>query len=149
MVGKSFNCLKSSLAVLIDLLPQTKPSTLPTVKSRATQIQHLDFFSDKALELIDLNQRTALPLGLVDWYCPAAWTSQRERVLWCTPRILPMALSQSPTGYSFWACSLRVGSLPLRSVWRVSTSLAAVALSPSILAKEDVVWMSAVRTLHR
>ena len=81
MVGKPFQCLKSFLAVLIDLLPQTKPSTLPIVESSATQIQHLDFFSDKALELIDLNQRTALPLGLVDWYCPAAWTSQRERVL--------------------------------------------------------------------
>ena len=67
MVGKSLNCLKSSLAVLIDLLPQTEPSTLPTVVSIATQIQHLDFFSDKAAEFIDLNQGTGLRLWLVDW----------------------------------------------------------------------------------
>ena len=51
--------------------------------------------------------------------CPAAWTSQRETVLWCTLRILPIALSPSPSSYSFWACSLRVESLPLRSVWKV------------------------------
>ena len=66
MVGKPFNCLKSSLAVLIDLLPQTKPSTLPTVESIAIQIQHLDFFSDKAAEFIDLNQGAGFRLGLVD-----------------------------------------------------------------------------------
>jgi len=56
MVGKLFNCLKSPLAVLIDLLPQTKPSTLPKVESIASQIQHLDFFSDKAAEFVDLNK---------------------------------------------------------------------------------------------
>ena len=67
MVGKPFNCLKSPPAVLIDLLPQTKPSTLPTVESIATQIKHLDFFSDKAAEFIDLNQGASLSLGLVDW----------------------------------------------------------------------------------
>jgi hypothetical protein len=66
VVGKPFHCLKSSLAVLIDLLPQTKPSTLPTVESIATQIQHLDFFSDKAAEFIDLNQGAGFRLGLVD-----------------------------------------------------------------------------------
>ena len=53
--------------LLIDLLPQTKPSTLPTVESIATQIQHLYFFSDKAAEFIDLNKGTSLRLGLVDW----------------------------------------------------------------------------------
>ena len=67
MVGKPLNCLKSPLAVLIDLLPQTKPSTLPTVEPIATQIQHLDFFSDKAAEFIDLNEGAGLRLGLVDW----------------------------------------------------------------------------------
>ena len=67
MVGKSFNYLKSFLAVLIDLLPQTKPSTLPTVESIATQIQHLDFFSDKAAEFIYLNEGAGLRPGLVDW----------------------------------------------------------------------------------
>ena len=67
MVGKSFNCLKSPLAFLIDLLPQTKPSTLPTVESIATQIQHLDFFSDKAAESIDLNKGASLRLGLINW----------------------------------------------------------------------------------
>jgi hypothetical protein len=66
VVGKPFHCLKSSLAVLIDLLPQTKPSTLPTVESSTTQIQHLDFFSDKAAEFIDLNQGAGFRLGLVD-----------------------------------------------------------------------------------
>ena len=72
MVGKSFNCLKSSLAVLIDLLPQTKPSTLPKVESIAIQIQHLDFFRDKAAEFIDLNQGAGLHLGLVDWQLPSS-----------------------------------------------------------------------------
>ena len=67
MVGKPFNCLKSNPAVLIDLLPQTKPSTLPTVESIATQIQHLDFFGDKAAEFIDLNEGAGLRPGLVDW----------------------------------------------------------------------------------
>jgi len=67
MVGKPFNCLKSPLAVLIDQLPQTKPSTLPTVESTATQIQHFDFFSDRAAEFIDLNKGASLSLRLVDW----------------------------------------------------------------------------------
>ena len=53
--------------LLIDLLQQTKPSTLPTVESIATQIQHLDFFSDKAVEFIDLNERAGLRTGLIDW----------------------------------------------------------------------------------
>ena len=61
----------------------------------------------------------ALVLGWSTGNCPAAWTSQQERVLWCTPRIQPMALSPSPSRYSFWACSLKAGSLPLRSVWKV------------------------------
>ncbi len=71
MVGKFLNCVKSSLAVLIDLLSQTKPSTLPTVELIAVQIQHLDFFSDKAAEFIDLNQETGSRLGLVDWWLPS------------------------------------------------------------------------------
>ena len=53
--------------LLIDLLPQTKPSTPPTVESIATQIQHLDFFSDKAAEFIDLNEGEGLRPGLIDW----------------------------------------------------------------------------------
>ena len=67
MVGKSFNCLKSSVAVLMDLQPQTKPGILLTVESIATQIQHLKSFTDKAGEFIDLNEGAGLPLGLVDW----------------------------------------------------------------------------------
>ena len=54
MVGRSFNCLKSSLAVLIDLLPQKKQSTLLKVESIATQNQHLDFLSYKAAEFSEL-----------------------------------------------------------------------------------------------
>ena len=53
--------------LLIDLLPQTKPSTLPTVESITTQIQHLDFFSDKAAEFIDLNEGAGLRPELIDW----------------------------------------------------------------------------------
>ena len=53
--------------LLIDLLPQTKPSTLPTVESIATQIQHLDFFSDKAAEFIDLNEGAGLRPELINW----------------------------------------------------------------------------------
>ena len=81
MVGNPLNCLKSFLAVLIEQLPHTKPSTLPTVESIATQFQHLDFFSDKAAEFIDLNKGTILRLGLSTGSCPAAWTSQQEMVL--------------------------------------------------------------------
>ena len=61
----------------------------------------------------------ALVLGWSTGSRPAAWTSQRETILWCTPRIRPMALSPSPSRYSFWACSLKAGSLPLRIVWKV------------------------------
>lgn len=63
--------LERFLAALIDLLLQTKPSTLPTVELIAVQIQHLDFFSDKAAEFIDLNQGTGSRLGLVDWWLPS------------------------------------------------------------------------------
>ena len=61
----------------------------------------------------------AFVLGWLTGNCPAAWTSQRETVLWCTPRILPMALSPSPLRYSFWAYSLRAVFLTLRIVWKV------------------------------
>ena len=62
----------------------------------------------------------ACVLGWLTGSCPAAWTSQRETILWCTARILPiMALSHNPSRYSFWACSLRARSLPLSSVWKV------------------------------
>jgi len=52
---------------LIDLLPQTKPSTVPTAESITTQLQHLDFFSDKAAEFIDLNEGAGLRPELIDW----------------------------------------------------------------------------------
>ena len=81
MVGKSLNCLKSSLAFLIDLLPQTKPSTLPTVESIATQIEHFDFFSDKGASSSTSIKEQAFVLGWSTGSCPAAWTSQRETVL--------------------------------------------------------------------
>ena len=57
--------LERFLAALIDLLLQTKPSTLPKVESIPTQVHHLDFFSDKAAEFIDFNQGTGLRVRLV------------------------------------------------------------------------------------
>ena len=44
---------------------------------------------------------------------------------------------------------LESGVLPSAKSKGSSTSLAAVALASSILAKEDVVWISTVRALHR
>jgi len=52
--------LEKPLAVLIDLPPQTKPSTLPTEEPSATQICHFDFFSDKIAKFIDLNEGSRL-----------------------------------------------------------------------------------------
>jgi len=52
---------------LIDLLPQTKPGALPTAESIATQLQHLDFFSNKAAEFIHLYGGSDLRLWLTDW----------------------------------------------------------------------------------
>jgi len=59
--------LEKLSSLLIDLLPQTKPSTVPTAESIATQLQHLDFFSDKAAEFIHLNGGSGLRLWLIDW----------------------------------------------------------------------------------
>ena len=78
MVGKFLNCVKSSLAVLIDLLSQTKPSTLPTVDSIVTPIHGINTYSDKAAEFIDLIHCQAFVLGWSSGSCPAARKSQRE-----------------------------------------------------------------------
>ena len=53
----------------------------------------------------------ALVLGWSTGGCPAAWTSQRDTILWYTPRVLTMSLSPSPSRYSFWAFSLKARSL--------------------------------------
>jgi hypothetical protein len=65
--GRKPSWFKRFLVVLINLLPQTKPSTLAIVEFSAIQIQHFYLFSDKAIEFIDLNKRTGSRLGLVGW----------------------------------------------------------------------------------
>jgi hypothetical protein len=45
---------------------------LPNVEFIAIQIQPLDFFSNKAAEFIDLNQRAGLRLGLVAGQLPSS-----------------------------------------------------------------------------
>ena len=69
MVGKPFNCLKSSLAVLIDLLLQTKSKILPTVESIATQIQHLDFLPTKLQSSSTSMKEQAFVLGWLTGNC--------------------------------------------------------------------------------
>jgi len=56
--------LRNPLTVLIDLLPQIKSGNLLKVESIAIQIQHLDFFSDTAINIISHNEGTGLRLGL-------------------------------------------------------------------------------------
>ncbi len=85
MEVKPFNRLKNSLAVLIDLLPQKKPVTLPKVETIATEIQHLDLSSDKALEFIGLNKESGLCLGLNHRYPLSSLSKAAENFFYDAP----------------------------------------------------------------
>ena len=61
----------------------------------------------------------AFVLGWSTGNCPTIWSSQSETVLWWNPRILPIVVRPCPSRYSFWAFSLKAGSLPLRTAWNV------------------------------
>ena len=84
MVGKPFNRLKNSLAVLIDLLPQKKPGTLQKVESIAAQIQPLNLVSDKVVEFIGLNKESGLCLGLNHRYPLSSLSKPAEKFFYAT-----------------------------------------------------------------
>ena len=60
LVSSCLICCQKTLPVLIVFLPQTKPRTLPKMESTASQSQHLDFFANKAAELIDFDAGVSL-----------------------------------------------------------------------------------------
>jgi hypothetical protein len=60
---------KRTLPVLIVLLPQAKPSTLPKMESTASQSPHWDFFSDERAEFIDFDEGAGFGLWWAGWEC--------------------------------------------------------------------------------
>ena len=99
--GRQTPQLLEKLSSRLDRPAATDPSTLSIVEFSATQIQYLDFFSDKTAEFIDLNKRAGLRLGLVDWQLPSSLDKPAGESFVMHSRILPMPLSSNPSRYSF------------------------------------------------